>query len=186
MKKNSIVLFCCIAILSSCIKDRTFTASTVISTPIIIDTTHAFIVANEFVATGSTLTNEYGKATDWIELYNPSNYVMDFTKENIYITDSIGFKNKFKLTNFQIQPHQFLVIFCDTLAKVGSQIHTNFALSKGGEFVGVYRKNTDGTYTTFTEHPFGLQTGGKSEGQKPDGSNVWTGNLTPTPGTSNN
>jgi hypothetical protein len=174
-----------VAAFTSCTKDRIFN---VISndTPISYDTTKAFIVANEFVATGSTLMNEYGKATDWIELYNPSNHVMDFSNESIYITDTIGLKDKYKLSNFKIQPHQFLVVFCDDSARATTtQIHTNFGLSKSGEFVGVYKKNSNGTFTPFTEHPFGAQTSGKSEGQQPDGSNSWK-SLTPTPGASNN
>lgn len=185
MKKN-IVLFFSILILASCTKDRNLTTSTVTTdAPIAFDTTKAYIVANEFVSTGSTLINEFGKATDWIELYNPSNHLMDFSKENIFITDTIGIKDKYQLKNLSIQPHQFMVVFCDDSAKVVSQIHTNFGLSKSGEFVGVYKKNADGTFTPFTEHPFNAQSSGFSEGQQTDASNNWK-QLKPSPGKSNN
>jgi hypothetical protein len=184
MQKYFILVILVITVFSACVKDRNLVAIST-DTPISYDTTKAYIVANEIVATGSTYHNELGTPSDWIELYNPSNHVMDFTHDNIYITDTIGIKDKFKLTQLQIQPHQFLVICCDDSSKVLTQIHTSFHLSKTGEFVGVYRKNSNGTFTAFTEHPFGAQSSGFSEGQKPDASNSWS-KLTPTPGASNN
>ena len=186
MQKIIALLFFITAIISSCTKDRNISNSIIYTDPpVAFDTTKSFIVANEFVSTGSTLINEFGKATDWIELYNPSNYVMDFTKENIFITDTIGIKDKFQLKNLSIQPHQFLVVFCDDSAKVVTQIHTSFGLSKSGEFIGVYKKNANGTFTPFTEHSFAAQSSGFSEGQQPDASNNWK-QLTPSPGKSNN
>ena len=184
MQKYFIHFIICAAIFSACVKDRNLVAVTN-DTTISYDTSKPYLVANEIVATGSTLVNELGKASDWVELYNPSNHVVDLTKENYYVTDTIGIKNKFKLTKFSIQPHKFLVIFCDDSSKALTQIHTSFSLSKSGEFIGIYRKNTDGSFTAFTEHSFGAQSSGFSEGQKPDASNSWS-KLTPTPGASNN
>ena len=174
----------------------TFTACLKDNIPVIppapttnIDTSKAYIVANEFVATGSSVINEFGLATDWIELYNPSKYPLDFDKDTIYVTDrpmsdTIASNDKFRLRGFVMQPKSYLLIFCDDSAVVKTQIHTSFGLSKSGEFVGVYKKNSNGTYTTYTAHSFNLQTAGKSEGQIPDNSGSWDF-LTPTPNASN-
>ncbi len=177
--------------LASCTKDRVVPAATN-SNSITIPDTAAYIVANEFVAVenANSWTNEFGKQADWIELYNPSSFDMDFTKDSIYVTDAvmsdtIHASDKYLLTQFKIPSHQFLIICCDDSNKVVTQIHTGFGLSKSGEFVGVYKKNKNGTYTTWTAHPFGVQTAGFSEGQKPDNSNNWQ-QLTPSPGKSNN
>ncbi len=187
MQKVFYAVIFSIIIFSGCTKDRTFTFPTNVAV-VSYDTTKPFIVANEFVATedANSWTNEFGKQADWIELYNPSNHIMDFNTENIYITDTIGIKDKFQLTHFTIAPKAFLMVCCDDSARnTATQIHTSFSLSKKGEFVGVYRKNNDGSFTAMTEKPFAAQTAGVSTGMYPDGSGIWYGNLTPTPGASN-
>lgn len=183
-----VIVLVIIGVFSSCLKD---------DIPVLppatsghpIDTTKPYVIANEFVATGSSVINEFGLATDWIELYNPTKYPLDFNKDSIYVTDrpmsdTIASNDKYRLKGFVMSPHSYLVIFCDDSDIVKTQIHTSFGLSKSGEFVGVYKKNSNGTYTAYTEHAFNAQTAGKSEGQIPDNSGVWDF-LTPTPNSSN-
>ena len=177
-----IVLLC---IVHSCVKPRTDNINYFknhLSTG--VDTSGA-VVVNEFVATGSTLANEYGLATDWVELYNTGDSAINFATNNYYITDDSTKPDKFVINGLSIPGKGFLVLFCDDSAKIITQVHTNFGLSKSGEFIGLFRKNLAGNFDTLTWHPFGNQNTNISEGRYPDGGNSWTNFTVPTPGAPN-
>jgi len=144
------------------------------------------VLINEFMANGSTLNNEYGQPVDWIELYNTGDSAVNFSLTNYYITDDTSQKDKFKIDGLSIPGKGYMVVFCDDSAQITSQqVHTNFGLSKNGEFVALYKKNGAGDFVPVTEHEFGSQNIGISEGRYPDAGTTWANFSVPTPGVKN-
>ena len=143
------------------------------------------VVINEFIATGSTHVNEYGFATDWIELYNTGDKDLDFSMANHYITDDSSRPDKFSINKLVIPAKGFIVVFCDDSAKIATQVHTNFGLSKEGEYIGLYRKDGSGKWIQLSGYRYGPQSSGRSEGRLPDGGLTWTSFSVPTPGNTN-
>lgn len=144
------------------------------------------VLVNEFVASGSNLTSEFGITSDWVELYNTRDSAINFANTNYYITDDSTKPDKFVINNLSIPGKGFLVVFCDDSAKILTQIHTGFSLKSSGEFIGLYKKDTQGNFVTLTSHPFGAQSSGVSEGRYPDGGATWIDFTTaPTPGAPN-
>ncbi len=188
MKKAKIILFV-LALLGmlftqSCIKPRLDNIKYFQDHVTGLDTSGG-VVVNEFVATGSVLPNEFGIATDWVELYNTSDSEVNFARTNYYITDDSTMPDKFTINNLSIPAKGYLVLFCDDSARITTQIHTNFGLSKTGEFIGLFRKKTSGAFDTLTWHPFGPQNSNISEGRYPNGGTTWTNFSVPTPGAAN-
>ena len=177
-----------IACITGCTKDRLSNIQYFKDNANIPDTTYQVgeVIANEFVAAGSTLSNEYGVESDWIELYNTGDSAINFASRNYYVTDDSTEKDKFKIDALSIPSKGFLVIFCDDSTKItANQVHTGFSLKSAGEFIGVYRKDANDNFVALTERAFGTQTSNKSEGRYPDGSATWTTFDVPSPGTAN-
>jgi spore coat protein CotH len=140
------------------------------------------IVINEFMAdNATTITDPAGEYDDWIELYNPTSSPITLTGR--YLTDKKDNLTKYQFTqpNMVLNPGEYLLIWCD---EQGSQqgIHTNFKLSKDGEFIGLVE--TDGI-SIIDSLSFGPQTTDISFGRLPDGASNWIF-MSPTPGTTNN
>lgn len=149
-----------------------------ISTPQIITNG---IVINEFMADNvSTIPDPAGEFDDWIELYNPTTEPYLLTGK--YLTDKKDNLTKYQLTqqNLILNPGEYLLIWCD---EQGSQqgIHTNFKLSKDGEFIGLV--DVDGI-SFIDSITFGPQVTDISFGRLPNGTGNWQF-LSPTPGISN-
>ncbi|HWB63706.1 MAG TPA: lamin tail domain-containing protein [Chitinophagales bacterium] len=187
MKKISILFLLALGLLTihGCVKDRqdniNFFKDHAGSS---LDSSGA-VVINEFVAAGATQVNEFGLATDWIELYNTGDSTVNFANTNYYITDDSTQPEKFKINQLSIPGKGYMVVYADDSAQILTQVHTNFGLSKTGEFVGLFRKRTGGGYDTLTWHPFGPQGTNVSEGRYPDGGTTWTNFPNPTPGAAN-
>jgi spore coat protein CotH len=140
------------------------------------------IVINEFMAdNASTITDPAGEYDDWIELYNPTSNPISLTGR--YLTDKKDNLTKYQFTqpNLVLNSNEYLIIWCD---EQGAQqgIHTNFKLSKDGEFIGLVE--TDGI-SIIDSLSFGPQTTDVSFGRLPDGASNWIF-MNPTPGTTNN
>lgn len=97
----------------------------------------------EFMASNnSTLADEDGEFSDWIEIHNP-----DGTEVNLdgyFLTDSAGSLTKWRVPAVTVEPGGFLVVFASSKdrAVAGSELHTNFKLSAGGEYLALV--DTDG------------------------------------------
>jgi len=141
---------------------------------------------NEFLAKGSVNLNEFGTASDWVEIYNPTNEDVSFEAGKWYFTDDFSNPTQFELPNKIISANGFLLIWCDNTTG-GNDIHAPFKLSSSGESIGLYYKDSlNDTYIVDTLS-FGVQTvDGQSTGRYPDGSNAWTTFSNPTPDQSNN
>ncbi|MFM2286119.1 MAG: hypothetical protein RLZZ543_1616, partial [Bacteroidota bacterium] len=100
---------------------------------------------NEVMASNvSTVTDENGEFDDWIEIYNASDVPADLA--NLYITDDVTNTAKYQFPSGTattvIAPGGFILVWADNTIAQGP-LHTNFTLSPGGEYVGLYAANGD-------------------------------------------
>jgi hypothetical protein len=144
-------------------------------------------IISEFMAANTNvLADEDGAYSDWIELHNPDDVAVNLA--GWYLTDSATAKTKWRLPAVTVQPGGYLVVFAsnkDRASETGA-LHTNFALSTGGEYLGLIQP--DGTTAASEFEPsFPAQRDNVSYGRVPlaDGG-FETGFLRkPTPGAAN-
>ncbi len=169
---------------TGCVKDRTFPAGPVVPGDLTI--APGVLMVNEFVASGSQNVNEFGSAEDWFEIYNPNNSDVYLAPGQWFVSDAgPSAPSKYELPELTIPAHGHLVIWCDNQNTVETQVHTNFALSAGGEHLLIYYD--DGTEAfVVDDHQYGPQNvSGASEGRSPDGSDNWVVYTSPSPGQPN-
>jgi len=135
---------------------------------------------NEFLSSNDTTnTDESGENDDWLELYNTGTESEDIG--GLYLTDNIDNLTKWMIPDGTvIQPQGFLLFWCDEDQDQGD-LHTNFKLSAGGEFLALV--NVDGV-TILDSITYGEQSTDISYGRVFDGSSNWDF-LSPTPGSTN-
>lgn len=144
-------------------------------------------IISEFMAANTNvLADEDGAYSDWIELHNPDGVAVNLA--GWYLTDSAAVKTKWRLPAVTIQPGAYLVVFASSKdrANATGPLHTNFALSASGEYLGLIRP--DGTTAASEFEPsFPAQRDNMSYGRVrlADGT-LETGFLRqPTPGATN-
>jgi hypothetical protein len=127
------------------------------------------VVINEFVASNDSLSgiaDPSGKYADWIELFNNTNDDIDLS--NAFMTDKRTNPEKWAFpANTTIAAKGYLIIWADD-DEEEEGIHTNFNLSKEGDFLML----TDGT-TVLDSLEFSEQTTNLSSSRIPNG----TGNF---------
>ena len=95
---------------------------------------------NEFMADNeSTLQDEDGDFSDWIEIYNPGPLPADL--DGWFLTDSAGTLAKWKFPAVTVEADDYLVVFASSKDRPGTgpqgQLHTDFKLSAGGEYLAL-------------------------------------------------
>ena len=96
-------------------------------------------VISEFMAANLlTLLDEDGDDSDWIEIHNPLSTAVDLGGWTL--TDDAALPKKWSFpTPTLISAGKFLVVFASqkNRAVAGNQLHTNFKLKVGGEYLGL-------------------------------------------------
>jgi hypothetical protein len=104
----------------------------------------ADVVVSEFMAdNATTIADEDGDFSDWIELFN--NGESPVSLAGWYLTDTRENLTQWETPAVTLQPGEFLLVFASgkDRAQLGSELHTNFRLDAGGEYLGLIR--SDGT-----------------------------------------
>jgi hypothetical protein len=137
------------------------------------------VVINEFMAVNeSTIQNDEGNYTDWIELYNTADYSIDLS--GMFLTDNLtSYRWQFP-NGTVIQAHGYLLVWADANVMLGG-LHTNFKLDGDGETIGLYA--TDGSLMDSVT--FGEQIADISYGRTVNGGSSWTYITDSTPGEAN-
>lgn len=102
--------------------------------------TWAAPVISEFVADNeSGLRDSDNTLQDWIEVHNPS--ATPFDLDGWHLTDSATNLTKWKFPAVTLAPGEFLVVFASGKDRriPGQQLHTNFSLSRTGEYLALVR-----------------------------------------------
>ncbi len=100
------------------------------------------IVISELLASNGTgIQDEDGAYSDWIELYNNSTTTISLN--GWHLSDDAGNLTQWTLPVVTIPTKGYLVIFASNKnrAIAGSELHTNFKLSSGGESVFLTQPN---------------------------------------------
>jgi hypothetical protein len=140
------------------------------------------IYINEVVASNHTLVDNYGGNPDWIELYNPTDSVVDLA--GWYISDETEYTTKHKFVtsdSTKIPAHGYLLLYADNETDQGAT-HVSFKLDSGGD--NVYLTASD-ALTLVDSVSFGFQVSDTSYGRYPDGGPDWLFMSYTTPGASN-
>ena len=97
------------------------------------------VLITEFMASnGSTLDDEDGDSSDWIELLNPTGAAIDLG--GLSLTDDPARLVRWTFpARVVLGPGEFLVVFASgkDRAVAGSELHTDFQLSAGGEYLAL-------------------------------------------------
>jgi len=141
-------------------------------------------VINEFMAVNTvTLADEDGEFSDWIEIYNPD--AAPFALNGWYLTGTASNKTKWQFPAVTLPAKGYLVVFASNKNRrdPSKPLHTNFALAKGGDYLGLVQP--DGTTVASEFIPtFPPQTDDVSYGIPSNGAAV-AYLQTPTPGKAN-
>ena len=128
------------------------------------------VVVSELMASNqSTLADENGDFSDWIELHNTG--PVDVDLDGWYLSDSETNPTKWQLPQVSLAVDEHLVIFAsekDRRGPPGVPLHTNFKLSAEGEYLGLSRP--DGATVEYSFAPqFPPQSADVSYGLSADG-----------------
>ena len=137
------------------------------------------LVINEFMAgNDNTIKDPQGDFDDWVEIYNRSSNIIPLN--GMYLTDDPAEAKKWALPDTFITVHGYLLIWADDDAEHKPGLHTNFKLSKDGEYIGLYDtdENDNAVIDSYT---FGSQQDDVSEGRLPNGEGNFTFMSVPTP-----
>jgi len=91
------------------------------------------VLINEFMSKNeSTIQDKDGDFSDWIELYNTSDSIINLLDYNL--SDDKDNLNQWSFPDITILPHSYLLIFCsDKNRTETNELHTNFKISSSGE-----------------------------------------------------
>jgi hypothetical protein len=98
------------------------------------------LLITEFMADNSaTLLDQDGEASDWIEIYNPGAAPVDL--QGWFLTDTAADPRKWRFPAQALDAGRFLVVFASgkDRAAAGAELHTNFKLSAGGEYLALIK-----------------------------------------------
>ncbi|MCK4342303.1 MAG: lamin tail domain-containing protein [Phycisphaerae bacterium] len=92
----------------------------------------------EFMASNdSTLLDEDGEFSDWIEIHNPAPPILNLA--GWYLTDDDGDLTKWQFPIMTLAPGDYLIVFASSKDRAvpGLELHTNFKLSADGEYLAL-------------------------------------------------
>src|SRR5947207_9112264 len=127
----------------------------------------AQVVINELAASNDSSVENGGKFPDWLELYNNSGGTVNLGAMSLFMTNpgsSVIFT--FPAVNILLNPHQFLVVWCDSDTNTPG-FHTGFNLPKSSG--GTLYLRTPGGGANLDQVTFGLQLTDLTVGRVPDG-----------------
>jgi uncharacterized repeat protein (TIGR02543 family) len=139
---------------------------------------------NEISAANDVFVNDYGKKTDWVELYNTTAKAQDV--EGMYLSDDATNLTKSQLSKGStnavtvIPAHGYLIVWCDK-NKTSRNLHTSFKLAGEGGIVAL--TSADKTWTDSITYP--AHDAYTSIGRYVDGGNTIYSMNKPTPGSRN-
>jgi len=109
---------------------------------------------SEFMAVnGNTLQASDGEYYDWIEIANPSEETVSLNEWSLTDNDNSLDKWQFPV-DAEIGPGGYLVVFASGINESDrTEIHTNFKLSGGGEYLGLVNPDGDVVHEYAPEYP---------------------------------
>ncbi len=96
-------------------------------------------LVTEFMAINdSALADDVGRFSDWIEVHNPTDQPLSLG--GWYLTDDADDLSRWQFPDVELAPGEYRVVFASGDNRVDNdQIHTDFRLDGGGEFLALVR-----------------------------------------------
>src|SRR6185369_13360797 len=96
------------------------------------------VTISEFMAiNNTTLVDEDGEYSDWLELYNSGTNIIDLA--GWYLCNKATNLTQWSFPSTNLAPNHFLVVFASNKDRrvAGAPLHTNFKLSGSGEYLAL-------------------------------------------------
>ena len=107
-------------------------------------------VISEFMAANeTTLADEDGDFSDWIEIFNSADQPVDLA--GYYLTDNSQVLNRWVFPSVILDPGEWLVVFASGKDRDVGELHTDFKLSAGGEYLALVLPDGMTVVTDFGE-----------------------------------
>ena len=109
------------------------------------------VIISEFMASNTrTLADEDGSYEDWIEINNTGDAVMNLG--GWCLTDDAGNLTRWQFPATNIGPGRFMIVFASGKDRriPGTNLHTNFKLSAGGEYLALVKPDGAAITTQFS------------------------------------
>ena len=142
------------------------------------------VLISEFVASNeNTLNDEDGDESDWIEIYNPND--IEVNLDGWYLTDDAQDLTKWRFPAVTLAGDRYFVLFASGKDRrlAGRELHTNFKLDRGGEYLALVKPDGQTVVASFAPS-YPPQALDVSYGY-PQQSNTPAYFEAPTPGTQN-
>ncbi len=151
-----------------------------IGTPAARAASPGILITEVQAANTSTVTDDRGGYSDWIELHNPT--ATPISLLGYTLTDDPDEPDKWSLPAATLAPGDFRVVWTSGVDQVTPEgWHTSFRLSRGGEYVGLFGPNG----VLVDAVAFGAQETDVSLGRLGAESDQWVSFPNPTPGAAN-
>lgn len=101
---------------------------------------HAEPIVTEFMAANATAhADNDGAFSDWVEIHNPDSTAVNLS--GWHLTDTAGNKTKWQFPDVTLAPGGYLVVYASNKNRrdPAAPLHTNFALSADGEYLGLIK-----------------------------------------------
>ena len=111
-------------------------------------------VISEFMASNSSsLVDGQNASSDWIELYNQGDIPVDL--QGWHLTDDAQNLMKWTFPSVTLEARAFLIVFASGNGDIdeAANIHTNFKLSRDGEFLALVQPDGSSIATQFPTFP---------------------------------
>ena len=133
------------------------------------------IYINEIAPTNSIHRDEHGKKDDYIEIYNGGDQTVDIA--GWYITDTPVVPTLYQFPDSEpdktsIPAKGRIIVWADDEPEQGA-LHTNFSLSKDGEFVMLSKRDRKGNLQTIDIIGFPAMASNMTYSRYPDGGSDW-------------
>lgn len=117
-------------------------------------TSRADLFISEFLASNQdSISDEDGDNEDWIEIFNSGSQPVDLG--GYHLTDKADNLDKWTFPTVTIPANGYLVVFASSKDRTNpnSELHTNFGLSKGGEYLALTAPNNNVIHAYAPEYP---------------------------------
>jgi len=113
------------------------------------------LVISELMAVNdSTLADEDGRYSDWIEIYNPTDVTVHL--DDWYLSDEAASPTMWQFPDVPLGAKDYLIVFASDKDRsiAGGELHTNFQLAGNGEYLALIRAEDAAPLYTFSlEYP---------------------------------
>ena len=142
------------------------------------------VIISEFMADNAHgIQDEDGSHSDWIELFNPG--PLDANMAGWFLTDDAATPAKWRFPAVSLGVNKYLLVWASSKDRTNAAapLHTNFKLSKGGQYLGLYDPRTNVASEFAPAYP--AQTSDVSYGRDRVDFGLVGFFTTPTPGAQN-